>query len=290
MRLAFLTALILTLATPMAKPLAARDAKDIQQAGVLTVCANRDALPVSSDGENPGYQLEITQEMAKRLGVRLRIEWIWAGYQARYTECDMILGVARDPKPGGFARYLQSLTDVEILLAFAPGTRLDTPQDLAGMLVAVPSTTLAHFRLLDLGADPRVAYRSDSAILSAIAAGKVQAGVVSSLALGWFRSQHPDMRFDTRSTDILDIEARYPLTIALRHMDSLAESDFQELLTQMRNDGSLQQILTRYGQTLSASFDDPYAKVPDSLSEPQGVTVRRDIIEELQDRVRRQSR
>ena len=286
MRLIFLAALIGSLAAPVA----ARDARDIQQAGVLTVCANRDALPVSSDGARPGYQLEITQEMAKRLGVRLRVEWIWAGYQARYTECDMILGVARDPKPGGFARYLQSLTDVEILLAFAPGTRLDTLQDLAGMLVAVPSTTLAHFRLLDLGADPRVAFRSDQAILSAITTGKVQAGVVSSLALGWYRSQHPDQRFDTRSTDMLGVEARYPLTIALRHMDSLAESDFQELLTQMHDDGSLQRILARYGQTLSTGFDDPYAKVPDSLSEPQGVTVRRDIIKELQDRVRQQSR
>ncbi|MGH1355932.1 MAG: substrate-binding periplasmic protein [Thalassovita sp.] len=286
MRIAALATLILSLATPVL----ARDAQEIQLAGLLTVCANRDALPVSSDGDMPGYQLEIAQEMAKRLDVRLQVEWIWAGYQARYTECDMTLGVARDPKPGGYARYLHVLTEVDILLVFHPDTKLETPDDLKGLRVAVPSTTLAHFRLLDLGAQPRVAYRSDSAILTAISTGKVQAGVVSSLALGWFRMQHPDQTFNTRSTDMLGIEARYPLTIALRHMDSLAEADFQELLTQLRDDGTLGRIMARYGQTLSPRFDDPYAKIPDSLSPPQGINVRRDIIQDLQDRVRKQTR
>lgn len=286
MRIALVTALIAALAAPAF----ARDAKTIQQAGLLTVCANRDALPVSGDGERRGYQIEIAQEIASRLQVRLQVEWIWAGYQARYTECDMILGVARDPKPGGFARYLQVLTDVEIVLAHGPDTQIQSPEDLKGMLVAVPSTTLAHFRLLDLGAQPRVAYRSDSAILDAIAQGKVQAGVVSSLALGWYLTQRPDTPFQTRSTDLLGVPARYPLTIALRHMDSLAEADFQEILTQMRDDGTLGKILARYGQTLSRNFDDPYAKVPDILSEPVGVTTRRDIIDDLQNRVQGASR
>jgi ABC-type amino acid transport substrate-binding protein len=264
----------------------ARDADAIRHAGVLTVCANRDALPVSSDTALPGFQLEIAREIASELGVRLHVEWIWASYQARYTDCDMTLGMARNPKPGGYARYLPALTDVEIVLAFRGSERPVALADLKGMRVAVPSTTLAHFKLIDLGAETRVAHQSDDAILDALRRRDVAAGVVSSMNLAWYRTQHPDFETFHMSTKLLGVESAYPMTIGLRQMDALAQADFEDIVFNMRADGRLQSILAKYGQTLSTEFDNPYARLPDAVSPPASVQVRKDIIEQLQQHVR----
>ncbi len=268
-----------------AGPAAALDIEEIQRAGNLSVCANSKAMPVSGKGEPGGYQLEIAREIAKDIGVRLHIEWVWADYQVRYTDCDMILGVARDPKPGGHLRYLQAISDVDIGLVFAGPPRSITPQELRSRVIAVPSASLAHFKLIDLGADPRVAYKSEVSILTAIADGTLDGGVVSSVALNWFRHQNPDQELFSVSTDILGVTSQYPMTIGLRKSDALGEADFQEVLAQMRDDGRLEAILDRYGQVLSTSFDDPYATMPDAVSEVQSNTVQRRVVEELERRV-----
>ncbi len=263
----------------------ARDLEGIKNSGQLIVCANKRAMPISGKEEPPGFQMEIAQEIAKDLDVRLVMEWIWASYQTKYTDCDMLLGVPRDPKPGGFMRYLQALSDVEIILVFAGNPRDVTLADLKGKVIAVPSASLAHFKLIEIGADPRVAYRSEAAILEAIADQSLYAGVVSNVALLWYQNKHPDLKFFSLSTDILNVYSHYPLTIGLRKMDSLGESDFQEIVEKIRGDGRLEKILASYGQTLSTVFDYPYDSVPEEISEPETVSVRRDIQKDLEEKV-----
>lgn len=265
-----------------AAPALARDVTEIRHQGMMIVCANAKAMPVSGRGDPEGYQMEIARELARDIGVRMVVEWVWADYQLRRTECDMVLGAPRDPKPGGYLRFVQALSDVEIELVFAGEPRDVAPEDLAGQVVALPSASLAHFKLIDVGADPRVAYKSEAAILAAIAEGTLDAGVVSSVARDWYQHLHPEARFHAVSTDILGIPSRYPVSIALRKTDSLGEDDFRDLIEAMRQDGRLEAIMARYGLTLSTQFDNRYAKVPDAVSEPEGSTVRRDIVEELE--------
>lgn len=284
MRIGALVAAALGVFTSLS-PVSARDVEKIQHEGTLIVCANAKAMPVSGRGERPGYQLEIAQELARDIDVRLMVEWIWADFQTRHTDCDMVLGVARDPKPGGFLRYIQALSDVEIELVFAGTDRTVAPSDLDGQVIAVPSASLAHFKLMELNVDPRVAYRSEADILAAIADGTLDAGVVSSVARNWYQHLHPDQSLFAVSTSILGIPSSYPMTIGLRKTDSLGESDFQELINAMRDDGRLEEIMAGYGQTLSVDFDNPYAKVPDAVSEPEAVTIRKDIVEDLKARV-----
>jgi len=265
----------------------ARDVDSIRNSGQLIVCAGNNALPISDDGDKPGFMLEIAREIARELGVRTSVEWIWASYQAKFTDCDFMLGVARDPKPGGFARYLQALVDVEIILVFADDPETIMAEGLEGKVIAAPSGSLAHFALLEEGADLRVAYKSDVAILEAIAGGDLDAGVVTSVALNWHSNENNGVDFFSVSTDILGVPHRYPMSIGLRHADSLDEADLHEIVERLRDDGLLQGILARYGQTLSVDFDDPYARVPQEASEPLGVSVRKDVIKKLEERVRR---
>lgn len=275
--------LCLALGALLPAPAEARETDEIKRSGQLIICANQDALPVSSRGEQAGFQLEIAEELARRLGVRSMIEWIWAGYQARFTDCDLMLGVARDPRPGGHLHYLQALSDVRVVLAIRADETPASPEALEGRKVAVQSASLAHFRLLDLGAEPRVAYRSQEAMLDAVAKGNIFAGVVSNLTFAWYRQSHPEANLATVDTSLLGVPDSYPMTIGLRGADSLTRADFEELIEAMAEDGALSRILDAYGQTLSEQFDDPYAGLDEAIRPPRSSEVRRDLIEKVEE-------
>jgi len=265
----------------------ARETDEIKRSGQLIICANQNALPISARGETAGFQLEIAVELARRLDVRPMMEWIWAGYQARFTDCDLLLGVARDPRPGGHLHFLQALSDVRIVLAVRDGEKTPTPEGLKGRTVAVQSASLAHFRLLELGAEPRVAYRSQEAILDAVADGVIDAGAVSNLTLAWYRRSQPEAKLAAVDSSVLGIPDSYPMTIGLRGADSLTRADFEELIDAMVEDGTITSILDAYGQTLSERFDDPYAGLEDAIKPPRSNAVRRDLIEKVEELVRR---
>lgn len=270
----------------LAAPAEARETDEIRRSGQLIICANPDALPVSARGEPRGFQLEIAEELAKRLGVRPVPEWIWAGYQARYTDCDLMLGIARDPRPGGHQHFLQALSDVQVVLALRSGDAPADAEALKGRKIAVQSASLAHFRLLDLGAEPRVAYRSQEAILDAVADEKIFAGVVSNLTFAWYRLRHPEADLAAVESGLLGIPDSYPMTIGLRGADSLSRADFEELLEAMRADGTLTRILDTYGQTLSERFDDPYAGLDETVRPPRATEVRPDLIKKVEELAR----
>ncbi len=270
----------------LAGPVEARETDEIKRSGQLIICANQDALPVSARGETKGFQLEIAEELARRLGVRTTLEWIWAGYQARFTECDLLLGVARDPRPGGHLHFLQALSDVRIVLAVRAGDAPASPEALRGRKIAVQSASLAHFRLLELGAEPRVAYRSQEAMLEAVAAGDVFAAVVSSLTFAWHRKSQSQADLATVESGLLGVPDSYPMTIGLRGADSLTRADFEELIEAMAADGALARILGAYGQTLSERFDDPYAGLDDAIKPPRPSELRRDLIEKVEELVK----
>ena len=279
-------ALFLLLMSAIQGPLQARETDAIKRFGQLIICANQNALPVSSKGEPAGFQVEIAEELARRLEVRPVMEWIWASYQTRFTDCDLLLGVARDPRPGGHLHYLQALSDVRVVLVTRASETAPSLETLSGRRVAVQSASLAHFRLLELGAEPRVAYRSQIAILDAVAEGEIFAGVVSNLALAWYKKSKVAEELVAVDTGFLDIPDRYPMTIGLRNADSLTRADFEELIAAMVEDGTLIRILDAYGQTLSEQFDNPYAGLDEAIKPPRSSAVRRDLIEKVEELVR----
>ena len=280
-----LTALVLPPSTVKARLI-----EDIKASGQLIACANPDALPVSARGEREGFQLEIAREIAAALDVSLYVEWIWARYQVKFTDCDLLLGVARNPKPGEGMRYSQALTDVEILLAFrADAPIVETPEavrpltkdDLAGKIIAAPSASLAQLRLQELGANIRVAYRSDEAILNALAAGEIDGGIVTNLSLTWYETVDPSASLDGLSAARLDLPAGYPMALGLRGSDSLSQADIEDILAALRDSGRLQAILGGYGQSLSVAFDDPDARIARELVPPEGNGLPRGVMERL---------
>ena len=263
----------------------ARSIDAIKASGVFSICANQDALPFSQRGDPEGIQIELAREIASMLSVRLDIQWTWARHQAKYAECDAIMGVARDPSPAGYLRFTQTILDVEVIFAHSLDLSIKSKNDLIGKTVAVTSGSLAHWKLLDTAAELRVSFRSDTTMLDAIVAEEIDAAVVTNITLGWHQAASNASRLGFSRADFLEMPTGYPMSIGLRQSDSLTQADFEEIMLELRNSGRLDAILARYGQQLSDAFDDYYARIEESLRPPPAVTVRKDIVEALMQRV-----
>ena len=68
-----------------------RSLQSIVERGTLTLCANPDALPWASKvGSVPGFQVELAEDLAKRLSVSLTRQWVRSAFQYRRVDCDVV--------------------------------------------------------------------------------------------------------------------------------------------------------------------------------------------------------
>src|SRR5215831_8675652 len=82
------TATLLLLSVAAALP---RSLQAIADRGAITLCANPDALPwASKAGAAPGFQVELAENLAMRLGVSLTRQWVVSAFQYRRVDCDVV--------------------------------------------------------------------------------------------------------------------------------------------------------------------------------------------------------
>src|SRR5467141_4550146 len=66
-----------------------RSLQAIVDRGAVTLCANPDALPwASKTGAVPGFQVELAENLATRLGVSLTRAWVISAFQYRRVDRD----------------------------------------------------------------------------------------------------------------------------------------------------------------------------------------------------------
>src|SRR5215468_4685932 len=100
-----------------------RSLQAITDRGTVTLCANPDALPwASKTGTVPGFQVELAENLAKRLGVSLTREWVLSVFQYRRVDCDLV-----------FDAIASKGASVE------GGLRLSRPYQRSGVVLAVRS-------------------------------------------------------------------------------------------------------------------------------------------------------
>src|SRR5258708_9530896 len=82
------TVAVLLLSATAAMP---RSVQAIVDRGAVTLCANPDALPwASKTGAVPGFQVELAENLATRLGVSLTRQWVISAFQYRRVACDVV--------------------------------------------------------------------------------------------------------------------------------------------------------------------------------------------------------
>lgn len=224
--------------------------ESIRRAGTFKVCANFDALPLSSDdSKTPGLHLEFAQMIAAQLGVALQISWVQLRYEAKFTGCDAFMDVAVLEGAEGHTKNTIAYMNFETLAVAKPGRRVETLEDLNGLRVATPSASLAHKALLDKPVDISVGYARENDILEAVRAGDVDIGLVSNISLAWYRKLHPEIVLESHSTKFIDEMNGYPVAIGLRQSNQETVDILNKVIQQLREQGTLQQLFAKYGMS-----------------------------------------
>src|SRR5919197_945647 len=72
-------------------PTAARTLEAISQRGMIALCAHPKSLPFASKkGDRAGFQIELGQAIADRIGVSLARRWVLNSFQIRRADCDIV--------------------------------------------------------------------------------------------------------------------------------------------------------------------------------------------------------
>ena len=234
----------------LSAPAAAKPWAEIRVQGEISVCANPNALPYSSNRpDSPGFQLEIARALAARLGVRLRVEWIVPRMRAATVDCDLLMDTIAVPGvqppslklsvpyyrggvPLAFARGQEPVPTYRGLRA---GTRVGVIMNsLAGLIVSRTPATLVSFGFED-------------DLLEAVARGEVAAAAASAASIGYFNLLHPEARLTLMHAEDDEPELRWAVAVGMRRADDDLVQAVNGALSHLLDDGTLAAIYARYG-------------------------------------------
>lgn len=226
----------------------------IKRSGTITVCADPDRLPYSSDKPSPnGFDIDIAQEIAKELGFKLGYQWYSTHRGTKIVRqladagCDFFPGF---PVEASFeeSNFKIILSKPYYSSGFATLTQADAPdtilQDSKGKGVGVQMGTLPDFRLFDRGYERKL-FRNAKEMIDAVKHKEVAAAVVPALEGGWEVKSHNDASLKVLANTEKDFV--FPMAIGF----SKADKDLRDLVNaaidKIESDGRMAAILVKYG-------------------------------------------
>lgn len=237
----------------------ARTLDEIIELRSFSVCASPEDLPFSArNSATPGFYIEIAQKISDALGVELKVDWIPSREQIRYTKCDAIMGEAAPDNGNILASMDKNAIKPKILtipymaissLLILPNRNheIHSISDLRNLHVAVPSGSANHKLLNDSGVPVWVRFRNDAEIIDAIVSGQADAGIVSQVGFGWYRTNTPNTDLTAVNNVLSGTELQFKVAIGLRRTNVEMVTRINEILRNLMNDGAIVEILRRYG-------------------------------------------
>jgi polar amino acid transport system substrate-binding protein len=234
---------------------------EITRRGYFEVCAHPDALPYSKQNANPqGFQLDIGQQIAADLGVRLHVDWIVFTRHARLMNCDALLGaiVADEGKQ-------------------PPGAKLTVPYASSGWILVLPRNAAAATRFEDAAGDKGIGvqyaswahytldtrklrtrqYANDLEIMEAVSRDEIAAGAVVDAYAGWYLRLHPGANARLVQGYTPEPELRWNVALGLRDADQALLDAVNGILGRRIADGTIPAIFARYGIAYFPPFPMP---------------------------------
>ena len=233
----------------------------------LRICVDPDNPPLSVNkvGAPPGFDVEIGQAIAERLGLSARLIWVdttYGGRTLRRTlladQCELFMGLPVDAAA--------QTPDALALTApyYGTGYRLVGPQDHLGAgsgpadvrsaRIGVERQSGAHMRLERIGSR-LVVYGSQRQVLDAVARGEVDVGAI------WLPDidrllRHPTLAKIAFGNTPPDQPLRWNVAIGVRR----AEADLRVVVSRVVSDllraGEIEAIFNRYGVPFFPPFAD----------------------------------
>jgi ABC-type amino acid transport substrate-binding protein len=227
----------------------ARTLQEIKALGAISLCANPDALPYSSDqADLPGFQIEIGRAVAQRLGVSLNVDWVVPRRRVREVNCDMLLDSVNDPELHR-ARQLQSIPYQRTGVALALGKTADNVNGLGdfkqsqkvGVMVGSLASVILGKRGLSISP---YAFQSD--MLEDVEKGELTGAAISSATLSYYLKQHRGAGLRMVSAFETEPELAWTVSIGLRNADEALRAEVNKIVASLLADGAIARIYAGY--------------------------------------------
>lgn len=224
----------------------------VRQAGVLKVCAVDGLLPYSSsDKTTPGFEVEIAQALATKLGATAEHAWgNWDGLIAMLTskQCDAIVDglFITDERKKTIDFAGAEYASGEAILVPKSDTTTKGLADLAGKNVGVLSGSVTVDLLKNAGfTDNLKIYPDQNTIILELNNGRIAAGFLEAPSAAWALKQDESLNIKLVQDYVPD--ERFDAGVAVRKEDKDLQAAIGDALAQMRSDGTISQILGKYG-------------------------------------------
>jgi polar amino acid transport system substrate-binding protein len=234
---------------PLAAP--ARPLESIKARGVLTVCANPNALPFSSKkGDRHGIDVELAEVLAKELGVGLEVGWVVFPNQAGRVDCDVLFDTIVDPDVAQDAhmRLSKPYTVSGVAIGLRPGIEgVKGFADLKkGERVGAIVGSLASVRL-GQGGLPTIPFTFEDEMIEAVGKGELDAALVTPATIGYYNLIHKDSPVTlVRAYEGMP-ELRWEVAVGMRRADDALVNAVNDALDRMLAQGTVRQIYASYG-------------------------------------------
>ncbi|HUH86081.1 MAG TPA: transporter substrate-binding domain-containing protein [Stellaceae bacterium] len=246
---AVLAVLLLFLATSVS----ARSLDEIKASGTLAVCAHPNALPFSAkDGKIHGFQLDMAEALAHRLGVSLTREWIISRYDLYRAPCDIVMDSIADPEAqedSGLKLSKPYRRSGVALVLRGNGRGARSIADLRGRRVGVLTSSIAAMTLNQRGVDTLPANFEDE-LLTYLVKGEVDAAAVTPTSAGYYNLRHPGAKLKVVYLFDNTPDLSWNVAVGLRRPDDAFRSAVDGALDRMLADGTVKRIFARYGVVL----------------------------------------
>jgi polar amino acid transport system substrate-binding protein len=228
----------------------ARSLETIIERGALTLCANPNALPFASkSGPVPGFQIELGEQIAQKLGVKLAREWVVSAIQYRRADCDLVLdSIARkDTPPAGGVQISRPYHRSGVVLAVRADQSASSLKSLGSdQRVGVPVGSLVSMTLAKAGTVTSPFVFEDD-IVAALSNREIEAAAVTPATVGWFNLQHADKPLRLIPAFDNDQDMNWNVAAGLFRPDDRLRARVDAAIEALLADGTIARIYARYG-------------------------------------------
>jgi polar amino acid transport system substrate-binding protein len=224
---------------------------DIHKSGVLKVGVFEDFPPFASAGTDMslhGYDIDVANDLAKSLGVKLALVGITGQNRIPYLQehkVDILLSVGQSPEREKVIDFTQAYAPYYIAVLGPHALQIANASDLAGKTIGVNRGTLEDSSLTE--AAPKTAdikrFDNYNGVISAFLAGQVQLIAVGNDVGASVLARHPaiapEQKFQLMSS---------PDHIALNKNEPALKQALDDAIAKWKTDGTLNKISIQWLQ------------------------------------------
>ncbi|HEX7968151.1 MAG TPA: transporter substrate-binding domain-containing protein, partial [Stellaceae bacterium] len=186
---------LLAIALLPGSPAAARSFAAVKDSGTIALCAHPNSLPFASkDSARHGFQVELAEALARRLGVSLTRDWVITSYDIFRADCDIVMDSIAD-------RQAQEESGLRLSKPYrrsgvAIAVRADDKSirslgdiDAGHLRVGVLTSSIAAMKLSQHGAELVPGLFEDE-MLVMLTDGEIDAAAVTPTSAGYYNLTH----------------------------------------------------------------------------------------------------